>query len=96
MESSEKFKKEYRDNAKKLLVENETLQDKLTRAEKDTIQVISFLKAEDTKKDEKVTLDIFCFFWGGVIPLLAYDGHWILHQRLINFINYVMVNYAVC
>ncbi len=54
MESSEKIKKEYRDNAKKLLVENETLQNKLVHAEKDTVQVISFLKAEDVKKEKQV------------------------------------------
>jgi hypothetical protein len=54
LESSERIKKEYRDNAKKLLVENETLQTKLTQAEKDTVQVISFLKDEDIKKQEQV------------------------------------------
>ena len=54
LESSEKIKKEYRDNAKKLLVENESLQSKLVQAEKDTVQVISFLKAEDVKKEEQV------------------------------------------
>ena len=43
-----------RENAKRLLLENETLQDKLVQAEKDTVQVISFLKAEDVKKEEKV------------------------------------------
>ena len=63
LESTEKIKKEYRDNAKKLLVENETLQNQLTQAEKDTIQVISFLKAEDTKKEEKVTYILF-IIWG--------------------------------
>lgn len=54
LESSERIKKEYRDNAKKLLVENETLQTKLTQAEKDTVQVISFLKDEDIKKQEQI------------------------------------------
>ena len=44
----------HRENAKKLLYENETLQDELAQAEKDTVQVISFLKSEDLKKEEQV------------------------------------------
>ena len=56
LDSSEKVKKEYRDNAKKLLVENESLQNKLWQAEKDTVQVISYLKTEDIKKEEQVTI----------------------------------------
>lgn len=59
--SSERIKNEYRDNAKKLLVENETLQNKLVQAEKDTVQVISFLKAEDIKKEEQVRFDMLPF-----------------------------------
>ena len=54
LDSTEKVKKEYRDNAKKLLVENESLQNKLRQAEKDTVQVISYLKTEDVKKEEQI------------------------------------------
>ena len=56
LDSSETVKKEYRDNAKKLLVENESLQNKLRQAEKDTVQVISYLKTEDIKKEEQVNI----------------------------------------
>lgn len=54
LESSERVRREYRENAKQLLTENETLQDKLAQSEKDTIQVISFLKSEDLKKEEQI------------------------------------------
>ena len=36
---------QHRENAKKPLYENKTLQDELAQAEEDTVQVISFLKS---------------------------------------------------
>ncbi|XP_046859843.1 basal body-orientation factor 1-like [Xenia sp. Carnegie-2017] len=55
LESTERVKKEYRDNARKLCLENESLQNKLKHAEKDTLQVITFLKAEDVKKEDQIS-----------------------------------------
>lgn len=53
--STEAAKNEYRDNTRTLLRENEKLQVQVSQTEKDTIEVISFLKLEDMKKDEKIT-----------------------------------------
>ena len=44
-----------RDNAKRLLYENDILQMQMSNSERDTLEVISFLKQEDSKKDEQVT-----------------------------------------
>lgn len=44
----------YRDNYKKVSMENEKLHQTLFQAEKDTIEVITYLKKEDLKKDEQV------------------------------------------
>ena len=44
-----------RDNAKHLLHENDILQMQMSNSERDTLEVISFLKQEDSKKDEQVT-----------------------------------------
>ncbi|KAK3708366.1 hypothetical protein QZH41_014832, partial [Actinostola sp. cb2023] len=51
----EKSRTEYRDNAKKLLYENDSLQQQMSQSERDTIEVISFLKQEDMKKDDQVS-----------------------------------------
>lgn len=45
----------FRENAKRLLYENDSLQQQVSQTEKDTIEVISFLKQEDMKKDEQVS-----------------------------------------
>ncbi|XP_065070996.1 basal body-orientation factor 1-like [Rhopilema esculentum] len=62
--STERAKQEYRENAKKLLYENEGLQNQMAQIERDTVDVISFLKKEDMKKDDQVLLSnsIFAFF----------------------------------
>ncbi|XP_065052525.1 basal body-orientation factor 1-like [Rhopilema esculentum] len=52
--STERAKQEYRENAKKLLYENEGLQNQMAQIERDTVDVISFLKKEDMKKDDQV------------------------------------------
>ena len=52
--STEAAKNEYRDNTRTLLRENEKLQVQVSQTEKDTIEVISFLKLEDIRKDEKI------------------------------------------
>jgi hypothetical protein len=44
----------YRENAKRLLFENDSLQQQMSQSERDTIDVISFLKQEDMKKDGQV------------------------------------------
>lgn len=43
-----------RDNAKRLVYENDMLQMQMSNTEKDTLDVISYLKQEDGKKDEQV------------------------------------------
>lgn len=45
-----------RDNAKRLLYENDSLQQQVSQTERDTIEVIAFLKQEDMKKDEQVCI----------------------------------------
>ena len=41
-------------NALQLMAENETLQSAIQRTERDTIEVITFLKKEDSQKDKQV------------------------------------------
>lgn len=53
--STEAAKNEYRENTRTLLRENEKLQVQVSQTEKDTIEVISFLKAEDIRKEEKIS-----------------------------------------
>ena len=43
-----------RDNAKRLVYENDMLQMQMSSTERDTLDVISYLKQEDAKKDEQV------------------------------------------
>lgn len=43
-----------RDNAKRLVYENDILQMQMSNTERDTLDVISYLKQEDGKKDEQV------------------------------------------
>lgn len=43
-----------RDNAKRLVYENDMLQMQMANTEKDTLDVISYLKQEDSKKDDQV------------------------------------------
>ena len=44
----------FRENAKRLVYENDMLQMQMSTTERDTLEVISFLKQEDSKKDEQV------------------------------------------
>lgn len=44
----------YRESTRTLLFENDQLQTQVSQTEKDTIDVISFLKKEDIKKDEQI------------------------------------------
>ena len=44
----------YRDNTRTLLRENEKLQTQVAQTEKDTVDVISFLRDEDIKKNNQV------------------------------------------
>jgi len=47
-------KNEYRENTRTLLRENEDLQLQVEKSQKETVQVISFLKEEDIKKDAQI------------------------------------------
>lgn len=55
LEAVEKSRQEYRENAKRLLYENDILQMQMASTEKDTLDVISYLKQEDSKKDDQVS-----------------------------------------
>ena len=55
----------HRTNAKKLLYENDMLQNQMSQTERDTLEVISYLKQEDMKKDDQVRkLNKIMFIWG--------------------------------
>ncbi|XP_045186628.2 basal body-orientation factor 1-like [Mercenaria mercenaria] len=51
LDIAEKSKQEFRDNAKQLMLENDALQNQMLQTERDTIDVITFLKKEDAVKD---------------------------------------------
>ena len=65
-----------REHARKLALENEALHDQVRQTEKDTVDVVGFLKGQDEQKDEQVRkfctafrilarfdgIDFFCFF----------------------------------
>ncbi|XP_064602110.1 basal body-orientation factor 1-like [Liolophura sinensis] len=50
----EQAKNEFRDNAKRLMLENDALQTQMVQTEKDTIDVITYLKRQDQEKDNQV------------------------------------------
>lgn len=52
--ATESAKNDYRESTRTLLYENEKLQTQVAQTEKDTIEVISFLKDEDIKKDSQI------------------------------------------
>jgi len=54
LNATEKSRSEYRDTSRKLLVENELLQNQMSSTERDTIEVISYLKREDSVKDQMI------------------------------------------
>lgn len=54
LDATEKSRSEYRDKARKLLSENELLQNQMSATERDTIEVISYLKKEDIQKDQLI------------------------------------------
>lgn len=54
LEVTEKSRNEYRESCKKLAVDNEKLTENLFQSEKDTIDVITYLKQGDMEKDDKI------------------------------------------
>lgn len=54
LNATEKSRAEYRDTSRKLHVENELLQNQMSSTERDTIEVISYLKREDAVKDQMI------------------------------------------
>ena len=44
----------HRETARKLLLENETIHNQMHQTEKDTIDVISYLKRQDQEKDRQI------------------------------------------
>jgi len=44
-----------REHARKLALENEALHDQVRQTEKDTVDVLGFLKGQDEQKDEQVS-----------------------------------------
>lgn len=55
LDATEKSRLEFRDNAKRLAFDNESLQKQLMVTEKDTVDVISYLKREDQSKEDLVS-----------------------------------------
>ena len=45
----------WREHARKLALENEALHDQVRRTEKDTVEVLGFLKGQDEHKDDEVS-----------------------------------------
>lgn len=60
VEESELAKAQYRKLAESWLNKNNILQSQVAQVERDTIDVITFLKRKDIEKDRKV---IFVYFW---------------------------------
>ena len=56
LDATEKSRQEFRENAKHLSLENELLQHNMLQSEKDTIDVITYLKKEDHSKEELVSI----------------------------------------
>lgn len=54
LDATEKSRSEYRDKSRKLLAENELLNNQMSATERDTIEVISYLKKEDMTKDQMI------------------------------------------
>jgi len=54
LEVTEKSRNDFRDSCKKISFENDKLHDTLYQAERDTIEVITYLKKEDMLKDEQL------------------------------------------
>ena len=54
LDATEKSRSDYRDKARKLLAENDLLQNQMSATERDTIEVISYLKKEDLTKDQMI------------------------------------------
>jgi len=44
-----------REHARKLALENEALRDQVRQTEKDTVDVLGFLKGQDEQKDDQVS-----------------------------------------
>jgi hypothetical protein len=45
----------FRENARRLVLENEGLHTQMAQTEKDTIDVVTYLKRQDLEKDKQVT-----------------------------------------
>ena len=49
----------FRENARRLVLENESLNTQMRQTEKDTIDVVTYLKRQDLEKDKQVGVDKF-------------------------------------
>lgn len=54
LEAAEKLKQEYKENARKLLMENHALQTKMQQTEWETIDVINFMKKQNGDRESKM------------------------------------------
>jgi len=54
-----------REHARKLALENDALQDQVRQTEKDTVDVLGFLKGQDEQKDQQVSKS---YFFQMVVP----------------------------
>ncbi|XP_065845432.1 basal body-orientation factor 1-like [Oscarella lobularis] len=55
LEATEKSRQEYKENLRKLVGENDDLKQKMGQNEKDTVEVLAFMKREETAKEDKVS-----------------------------------------
>ena len=55
MATTEQARQEFREEAKRLALENEALERSMQVSERDTIDVITYLKKEDQSKEELVS-----------------------------------------
>ena len=54
LDLAENSRNEYRENARRLLYANDELQNQVSQTEKETIDVITYLKRQDMDKDRQV------------------------------------------
>lgn len=72
LKMAEFHKEHYKDTARQLVEENTSLVDYMKQSEKDSMEVVAYLRKVDTEKDGEVLLFLF---YTTVISLLDYTIH---------------------
>jgi len=68
-----------REHARKLALENEALHDQVRQTERDTVDVLGFLKNQDEQKDEQVGKSLFTevdYYYVDFVKLKVYHHHY--------------------